>query len=188
MKRHDVMIRAPTDEETLLLCTTMSQIDPWLKLGLAADSIFQNLKADTKRSILVILSPQGQIMGGITFRLTGACQLLLSRNWAADALTNYFEPSQSNSFPECIAYIHTLCVFPQFQGCGVGSQLLQKIEEEAKAISTTHLLLMVSSFNVNAQGFYSRLGFKHIGSVENCIVEGNTELLYVKKLSVLEVQ
>ena len=55
-------------------------------------------------------------------------------------------------------YIQSIAVSRELQGGGVGSTLMDFIEEQAKASGSTRLALDVSAKNANARRFYSNRG------------------------------
>lgn len=56
-------------------------------------------------------------------------------------------------------YVNALATFDQFQGKGLGSQLLSTVNEAAIAEGCAELSLIVSSENSNAKRLYEKLGF-----------------------------
>lgn len=57
---------------------------------------------------------------------------------------------------ELTAYVHYLCVNPEFQGQGIGSLLLDKIKEKYK----DYLYIIVIAENEGLIKFYSQNGFQ----------------------------
>ena len=76
-------------------------------------------------------------------------------------------------------YIQLIAVFPEFQNRGFGSQLIRFAEEKIFR-RTQNVFLCVSSFNVRAQTFYERLGYRRVGELENFLVAGQSEILMRK--------
>jgi ribosomal protein S18 acetylase RimI-like enzyme len=62
--------------------------------------------------------------------------------------------------------LHQLCIFPDFQGRGVGAMLLEEIEESF--FEVPKIILEVEEKNTQAVSFYSKHGFLQSGTVENC--------------------
>ncbi len=56
--------------------------------------------------------------------------------------------------------IHDIAVRPEVRGKGIGKQLLNAVEEEARALGCCKVTLEVRSDNVRAQKVYSSVGFK----------------------------
>jgi GNAT superfamily N-acetyltransferase len=67
-----------------------------------------------------------------------------SHNWAVDAA----------------ASVETLCVLPGHRGAGLGSALMDRVREEARAAGLDLLLLGVVAGNEGAERFYARQGFE----------------------------
>lgn len=55
--------------------------------------------------------------------------------------------------------IHDLVVFPQYQNCGIGSDLLAKAERIARERSCCKLTLEVHDTNTGAKRLYEKVGF-----------------------------
>ncbi|TNC47711.1 GNAT family N-acetyltransferase [Rubellimicrobium rubrum] len=60
-------------------------------------------------------------------------------------------------------FLHLLGVAPEARGQGVGTRLMQAIEEEARARSCLRVWLDTYSFQ--APGFYARLGYEEVGRI-----------------------
>jgi ribosomal protein S18 acetylase RimI-like enzyme len=78
-------------------------------------------------------------------------------------------------------YIELLGLIEIYRGQGIGSQLLNWAETEAR-YQSNNLWLLTSSFNELAQQFYSRHGFQQIGRIEGLIHTDYDELLLRKRL------
>lgn len=76
-------------------------------------------------------------------------------------------------------YIMLIGVDPDFHQHGVGKALMQVAEEQIFA-NCNDMFLLVSDFNVQAQKFYTRNGYAHIGSIPNYVINGITELIFRK--------
>lgn len=71
---------------------------------------------------------------------------------------------------------------PFFQKCGIGSTMLESLQNEALVQNYEYVLLWVLEKNQHARGFYERYGFCHDGCRKN---EAGTEeyiIRYVKKI------
>lgn len=60
-------------------------------------------------------------------------------------------------------YIDTLSVYPQFQGRGIGKQLLKAIQIKAKEEGHSKIGLLVDLENPNAKKLYTALGYRKVG-------------------------
>lgn len=76
-------------------------------------------------------------------------------------------------------YIQTICVNKQFRGKGLGKKLLQFSENRILKISP-NIFICVSSFNQGAIKLYYDFGFKLVGTLDDFVKEGFTELLLRK--------
>jgi len=68
-------------------------------------------------------------------------------------------PSQTWAI-ESTATLETIVLLPEARGRGVGSQLVERVKEEARADGVTHLGLGVVAGNEDAIRFYRRHGFE----------------------------
>lgn len=78
-------------------------------------------------------------------------------------------------------YIKSIAVYPEFRGKGVGATLLSFAEELFRSRSK-YIFLCVSSFNLRAQKFYEKNGYKVVGELKDYIIKGASELLIHKRL------
>lgn len=76
-------------------------------------------------------------------------------------------------------YIRWIAVHPDFQGKGVGKILMQFAENKIFK-NASNVFLLVSDFNVQAQAFYQKRGYKKVGELEDYYKKGITELIYRK--------
>lgn len=76
-------------------------------------------------------------------------------------------------------YLDTLCVDPNFQGKGIGSALIQYVEEYAKEKGYPRVSLVVEDVNEGANRLYNRLGYKKIKTI---MISGYEFGYMVKKL------
>lgn len=77
------------------------------------------------------------------------------------------------------AYLRLIGVRPDFASQGLGSLLLEEAEQFAFDAGRDFFLL-VSDFNVQAQNFYRRHGFKQIGAIPGYVLPDVTELIFWK--------
>lgn len=73
-------------------------------------------------------------------------------------------------------YIQSICVHPAHRGRGLGSDLIHWTETRI-AGDSPNVFLCVSSFNVDAQRLYRRLGYEVVGRFANFVVPGHDEIL-----------
>jgi ribosomal protein S18 acetylase RimI-like enzyme len=79
-------------------------------------------------------------------------------------------------------YLKLLGVDATVRGKGAGTALLEHIERRTLEDGQVELFLLVSDFNVAAQRFYRRHGYAEVGTVEDYVIPGITELIYRKQL------
>ena len=77
-------------------------------------------------------------------------------------------------------YIASIAVAPEARGGGLGSQLMEFVEQICR--ERKHLFLLVSSFNPQAQQFYRHHGYEFVGELKDYIVVGHSELIFHKQL------
>ena len=65
----------------------------------------------------------------------------------------------AKNYPEVLA----IAVKPQFQGMGIGRELLLKAEEELKDLGIRRLYLHTSVDNLRAQRLFQRMGYRVLG-------------------------
>jgi ribosomal protein S18 acetylase RimI-like enzyme len=76
-----------------------------------------------------------------------------------------------HTFRETAVLIVALGVLPQYQGRGIGSALLQHIEDYAKSDEKQELLVVTSNDNLPALGFYQQQGFQLYEVAPNVIAQ-----------------
>jgi len=74
-------------------------------------------------------------------------------------------------FREAAVLIVAIGVLPRYQGCGVGQELLQHIEEYARSEGKRELLVVTSNDNLPALAFYQRNGFQLFEVAPDVIAE-----------------
>lgn len=61
-------------------------------------------------------------------------------------------------------YIHSLVVREKYNGKGLGTRIIQEIENQAKRNNCKYLRLDADSKNPKLCHYYEKLGFKHVGT------------------------
>jgi len=79
-------------------------------------------------------------------------------------------------------YIPLIGVHPKTTSYGIGGALLAQAEDFLSA-SSPDIFLTVSDFNVKAQHFYQKHGYRQVGALPDYVIEGVTELIYWKRLT-----
>ncbi|RJN32225.1 ribosomal protein S18-alanine N-acetyltransferase [Nesterenkonia natronophila] len=82
-----------------------------------------------------------------------------------------------------LADVQTLAVAPEAQGRGLGSHLLDLIEQEARRRGAEDLLLEVRQDNPRAQKLYLRSGFEQIHLRREYYPDGGDALIMRKRLA-----
>ncbi|MDP2928879.1 MAG: GNAT family N-acetyltransferase [Candidatus Omnitrophota bacterium] len=57
-------------------------------------------------------------------------------------------------------YLSNVAVYPQFRSLGLGTKLLERVEEEARSIGKKRIVLHAETHNTRAISLYERLGYK----------------------------
>ena len=78
-------------------------------------------------------------------------------------------------------YIASIAVAARARGRGIGSALLDFVEERYRG-SRQHLFLLVSSFNQRARRLYDARGYRQVGEIPDYIVAGHSECIMHKRL------
>jgi ribosomal protein S18 acetylase RimI-like enzyme len=76
-------------------------------------------------------------------------------------------------------YVQLIGVRPGERGQGLGRALME-FAEYRSAANGRDLFLLVSDFNTRAQQFYTALGFRLVGRLDDYVVAGVSELIYCK--------
>ena len=70
-----------------------------------------------------------------------------------------------------------LGVLPRYQGCGIGSRLIKKVEDEARKLGKIKVLVSTSNDDLPALGFYQSRGFQIYQVKPNVIAEKHAKIL-----------
>lgn len=76
-------------------------------------------------------------------------------------------------------YIQSILIKPDYQKKGLGSQLLKFCEDRIFEISP-NVFISVSSFNIDAERLYYKLGYNKVGDLKDFIIKGQSEILLRK--------
>lgn len=76
-------------------------------------------------------------------------------------------------------YVQSVCVRPDQRSRGLGTALIEWVEDRVYRESP-NVFLCVSSFNGRARRLYERLGYEVVGELSAFIVRGHDEVLYRK--------
>lgn len=79
-------------------------------------------------------------------------------------------------------YIQFLGLLETQQGHGIGRQILNWVEEEARNEASRNIWVLVSEGNLRALAFYERCGFSAVTPLPSLVQDGRTEILLRKQL------
>ncbi len=137
------------DDEVRCCAAFLVASEPWITLGLKFDEAVGRLTNPTREVLVAVIN--GQIAGVLILFLDGTFK----------------------------GYIQTIAVHPDWRSRGVGTRMLELVEERIFQISP-NVFLCVSSFNQRAQKFYERLGYRRVGDLPDFVVRGHSEILMWK--------
>jgi ribosomal-protein-alanine N-acetyltransferase len=80
------------------------------------------------------------------------------------------------------AYIATIEVLPEHRGCGIGAELLRRLEGSANAERANEVWLHVDAENVSAMRLYERAGYAKTGRADHYYARNRSAVIYVKNL------
>lgn len=105
--------------------------------------------------------------------------------WVAeegDRLTGFAIVEWTQEIGGVVAYIQTIEVAPEWRGCGVGRELLRRVEQSAHAASAGAIWLHVDAENRPAIALYQRDGYLCEGKVDDYYGRGRAGLIFLKDL------
>lgn len=76
------------------------------------------------------------------------------------------------------AYVRMIAVNREYRGTGVGTVLVEYIQNLAKQNGKNNIFLICSVENSNAKRFYERVGFKQVGILESLVIDNHDEILF----------
>jgi ribosomal-protein-alanine N-acetyltransferase len=145
-------IRPATEPEKDKAACLLAGSDPWIKLGISYEQCKLNCHDP---GYLLFVAYQGDHLAGI---------MLLDPRGVAGS-----------------PYLKSIAVYPEFEGKGVGSDLLAFAEDLFRS-GSRHFFLCVSSFNHKARRFYEHHGYEAMCEFRDYIIEGASEILMYKHL------
>jgi ribosomal protein S18 acetylase RimI-like enzyme len=81
-------------------------------------------------------------------------------------------------------YIKSVYVKPEKRGRGIGTSLINFVEERIFK-DTPNVFLLVSSFNYSARELYRSLGYEEVGELKDFIIRGHSEIFMRKTIGPL---
>lgn len=76
------------------------------------------------------------------------------------------------------AYVQLIGVRQDARSGGIGRALMDFAEAKG---NSPDVFLLVSDFNLEAQRFYARLGYKQVGKLDDYVVQGISEIVFWKR-------
>jgi ribosomal protein S18 acetylase RimI-like enzyme len=154
----DHLCIAPLAKQDIVPCATlMAASEPWTRYGITLDAAVALWQRALAEAALVSVARVGTQTAGFAWYIAGGGFGLSG-------------------------YLKLLGVAATARGQGVGSALLDHVEQQALQDGQRDLLLLVSDFNQAAQRFYQRHGYRHEGTLQDYVVPGVAELIYRKRL------
>jgi [ribosomal protein S18]-alanine N-acetyltransferase len=127
----------------------MSSSEPWITLQRDYDESLRLLESPDLETYVAV--DQNQVLGFAMLNLKG----------------------------DFVGYLKTLCVAPESRGSGIGTALVQFVEERIFR-DHANVFILSSSFNPRARALYERLGYQFIGELKDYVVRGHSEMLLRK--------
>lgn len=137
-----------TDGQTRHISQLLAMMDPWLSLGFSADGLQNYLCREDPA-----LRRYGIFLDDAPIGV-----LCIRYPWLRGP------------------YIELLGVEANHQGKGIAKQVLAWIEQQTLPYAK-NVWIAASSFNSRALSAYERYGFQRIGSLDNLVAEGKSEVL-----------
>jgi diamine N-acetyltransferase len=149
-----VTLEDMTPDKALALGPAIAAIDPWARHKYPASRL------STYLATVEADAPRFQIRAGE--ELAGA--MAVRFNWLRGP------------------YLQFLGILPPFQNQGIGRMAIAWLEEAARKREDKNLWVAASGFNAAAIKFYQHEGFMQVADLSDFITQGETELLFRKRL------
>lgn len=148
--RVDVERVSPTDQARVEACARMmAASEPWVTLQRSLEASVRTL-GDSGKELYAVSDGDG-IVGFALLDMRGPLA----------------------------GYVQSVCVRPDQRSRGLGTALIEWVEDRVYRESP-NVFLCVSSFNGRARRLYERLGYEVVGELSAFIVRGHDEVLYRK--------
>lgn len=150
-----IIIKALENSVEIDICARMmANSEPWISLRRDYEASVETLSVPSKEVYLALSNEE--IVGFIILNMQGGF----------------------------IGYIQTVCVLPGMRGAGIGSKLLDFVEERVLR-ETPNVFICVSSFNTRALRLYRRHGYAVVGELPDYVISGHSEILLRKSVAPL---
>lgn len=140
--------------EALALGAAFAVIDPWRRLGFAAERLAEFFAAQDAGSARFAIRTGGALAGFVC----------VEPKWLSGP------------------YLHFLGVLPAHQGRGIGTSVVDWFVGEARAGQDRNAWVCVSHFNTAARALYAQHGFSDAAMLPDVIETGEAEILMRKQL------
>ncbi len=145
------LISLISSENIQTLAIMLANNDPWLTLNVSAKTLENYFIRDDFGLYRYLVQVENEIAGIICIRYP----------WLRGP------------------YIELLGLEPKYRGLGIGKQILEWVERQAR-FESKNLWVVASSFNHKALQFYQRQGFYKIGSINGLVCPKYDEILFRK--------
>jgi ribosomal protein S18 acetylase RimI-like enzyme len=150
-------IRPLTAADVPACAALMSDTPLWRRYGVTGESAAARFRSGLAEGVTILVAEDAGVVAGFV--------------WCV--VRGAFDRS---------GYIPLIGVRPGLVGGNIGAELLDAAERFF-VLSCQDVFLLVSDFNVGAQRFYQRHGYRQVGALADYVKPGITELLYWKRLS-----
>ena len=143
-----------TPEEAETAGTICAGIEPWASYPFPADLLVAFFAKTEAAAPRFTLRSGGQFAGALALRL----------NWMRGP------------------YVHMLMIAPAFQGRGLGTAVLQWVEQQARLGGERNMWILVTSTNTAARKLYERFGFSFTAELDGLVTDAKSEILLRRRL------
>ena len=154
-----VIRRLDGDAEARACATLMATSEPWVRFG-----------RDFEKSYALVRDPSREVYVAVS----GA-------PLDPTAVLGFGVLMMHGAF---VGYIQSLAVDDRLRGQGIGSALMEFVEQRVLR-EQPNVFICASSFNPGAQRLYERLGYRRVGELTDFMVAGHSEILYRKTVGPL---